>query len=82
MPIYEYTCDNCHKPQEILQKINEEAPPICPNCHAKGSLKKIVSASAFHLKGGGWYKDLYSSKKDEKKSNDSPKTNTKKSEDK
>jgi putative FmdB family regulatory protein len=63
MPIYEYTCSKCNKQQEILQKFDEEAPLFCPLCGAKNSLHKEISASAFHLKGGGWYKDLYSSKK-------------------
>jgi predicted nucleic acid-binding Zn ribbon protein len=34
----------------------------CPTC-GKDELQKIISATAFHLKGGGWYKDLYSSSK-------------------
>lgn len=67
MPIYEYTCEKCHSVQEILQKIDEDTPDLCPKCQAHGSLKKVVSSSAFHLKGGGWYKDLYSSNKPEEK---------------
>jgi len=63
MPIYEYTCDQCHEVQELLQKFGEDAPEMCPKCQSKGTLKKTVTASAFHLKGGGWYKDLYSSSK-------------------
>ena len=63
MPIYEYTCDQCLLAHEVLQKVGEAAPEICPKCSAKNSLHKAVSSSAFHLKGGGWYKDLYSSSK-------------------
>ncbi len=63
MPIYEYACEECHAKEEILQKFGEETPEVCPNCHAQGTLKKTVTSSAFHLKGGGWYKDLYSSSK-------------------
>jgi putative FmdB family regulatory protein len=63
MPIYEYTCDKCHAELEILQKVDEEAPKKCSSCGALNSLHKNVSSSAFHLKGGGWYKDLYSSTK-------------------
>jgi putative FmdB family regulatory protein len=67
MPIYEYICEQCHMREELLQKFNEPSPHECPTCHAAGSLKKIVTRSSFHLKGGGWYKDLYSSSKPESK---------------
>lgn len=63
MPIYEYFCEKCHAKEEILQKFDEAAPEYCPQCNAKGSLKKVVTSSSFHLKGGGWYKDLYASNK-------------------
>ena len=54
MPIYEYRCDACGHYLETLQKISE--PPLT-DCHKCGqpALKKLVSASAFRLKGGGWY---------------------------
>jgi putative FmdB family regulatory protein len=76
MPIYEYICEKCCVKEEVLQRFDDDAPSICPNCQEKNTLKKIVTRSAFHLKGGGWYKDLYSSAKkpaissDEKKSSD------------
>jgi putative FmdB family regulatory protein len=39
---------------EAIQKI-ADAPLIkCPEC-GKEALKKLVSAAAFRLKGGGWY---------------------------
>ncbi len=63
MPIYEYACDKCHMKEEFIQKFDAAAPESCPHCNAKGSLKKVVTSSSFHLKGGGWYKDLYASKK-------------------
>lgn len=68
MPIYEYSCDKCHQREEILQKVGDSAPELCPQCGARNSLHRVVSSSAFHLKGGGWYKDLYSSTKPEQKS--------------
>jgi predicted nucleic acid-binding Zn ribbon protein len=39
-------------------------PPktVCESC--SGTLERLISRSAFQFKGGGWYKDLYSSKKD------------------
>jgi putative FmdB family regulatory protein len=59
MPIYEYKCSSCKKLFEVFQSITEEPLTSCPDCH--GSMKKLVSMSAFHLKGGGWYADGYSS---------------------
>jgi len=54
MPIYEYRCEACGHFLETLQKISD--PPLT-DCHKCGqpALKKLVSASAFRLKGGGWY---------------------------
>jgi putative FmdB family regulatory protein len=59
MPIYEYQCQSCDQVHEIIQRISEEPLTVCPAC--QGRLKKMVSMSAFHLKGGGWYSDGYSS---------------------
>ncbi|MFZ5758842.1 MAG: FmdB family zinc ribbon protein [Thermodesulfobacteriota bacterium] len=59
MPIYEYECEKCNKVTEAWQSIADEPLTTCPDCH--GSLKKLISSSAFHLKGGGWYADGYSS---------------------
>ena len=58
MPIYEYQCSSCQKVIEVMQRITEEPLSHCPDCH--GSVKKLVSMSAFHLKGGGWFADGYS----------------------
>ena len=54
MPIYEYSCQDCGKQLEALQKISDEPLVDCPACGA-AALKKKVSAAAFRLKGGGWY---------------------------
>ena len=54
MPIYEYQCQACQHKLEKLQKISDEPLKMCPACN-KAELKKLVSASAFRLKGGGWY---------------------------
>ena len=54
MPIYEYECAKCGYTLEAIQKISAAALTTCPACH-KRSLRKQVSASAFHLKGSGWY---------------------------
>ena len=58
MPTYEYQCGDCGSVFEVIQKIVE--PPIdeCPNCKGH-SVKRLISATAFHLKGSGWYKTDY-----------------------
>lgn len=61
MPIFEYRCAACGHLEEVLQKHTDPAPSTCPRCHATSTMSKELSLSAFHLKGGGWYKDLYSS---------------------
>jgi putative FmdB family regulatory protein len=60
MPTYEYQCSDCGYRFEQLQKITEDALVRCPSC-GKDGLKRLLSASAFHLKGSGWYKTDYSS---------------------
>ena len=54
MPIYEYQCEHCGHKFEKLQKISDEPLKTCPQC-SNHSLKKLVSAAAFRLTGGGWY---------------------------
>lgn len=54
MPIYEYQCRDCGHRMEALQKISDAPLQVCPGCHSSG-LVKLVSASSFRLKGGGWY---------------------------
>jgi len=64
MPIYEYRCVSCQKDHEIIQKVNDLPLKICPACG--GALEKVLSRSSFQLRGGGWYKDGYTSSKGEK----------------
>lgn len=61
MPIYEYECQACKKHFEYTQKISDPPMSKCEACG--GALEKVISPSGFILKGGGWYKDLYASKK-------------------
>ncbi|QAT85678.1 FmdB family regulatory protein [Corallococcus coralloides] len=63
MPIYEYGCSACGKTIDVLQKMSDPTPPVCTACGAQNTLSKQVSRSSFHLKGGGWYSDLYGSTK-------------------
>ncbi|PIR18232.1 MAG: FmdB family transcriptional regulator [Deltaproteobacteria bacterium CG11_big_fil_rev_8_21_14_0_20_49_13] len=59
MPIYEYNCAKCNKHFEVVQKITDETNANCPTCGS--SCKRVMSQTSFSLKGGGWYKDGYSS---------------------
>jgi putative FmdB family regulatory protein len=54
MPIYEYRCAACGFQKEYLQKMSAAPLTDCPEC-GKPSLKKMVTAAGFHLKGSGWY---------------------------
>ena len=56
MPIYEYACKKCGN-FEITQRITEEPLKKCPTCGTK--VTKLISPSAFHLKGSGWYMTDY-----------------------
>jgi len=54
MPIYEYRCGNCSHELEALQKISDSPLRKCPEC-GKLTLRRLISAPVFRLKGGGWY---------------------------
>ncbi len=63
MPIYEYQCEACGHELEALQKMSDTPLSECPAC-GRPALKKLVSAAAFRLKGGGWYEtDFKTAKK-------------------
>lgn len=63
MPIYEYRCTECDQVFEYMQRMSDAPKGECEAC--SGKLERLISASAFHLKGGGWYRDLYASPKKE-----------------
>lgn len=69
VPIYEYLCEACGRLTEVMQKITDRPPRQCPECGSR-RLAKLVSRTAFQLKGGGWYADLYGTPK--KKEAESP----------
>ena len=63
MPIYEYKCPKCGI-FEAIQSFSDKPLKCKPDCEEKGCPKKaerLISQSAFHLKGSGWYKTDYSS---------------------
>ncbi|WP_293649591.1 FmdB family zinc ribbon protein [Thiolapillus sp.] len=63
MPFYEYRCDACGHEFEAMQKMSDAPLKECPEC-GEPKLVKLISASGFRLKGGGWYEtDFKSGKK-------------------
>jgi putative FmdB family regulatory protein len=66
MPFYEYECQACKFYAEVMQKITDAPLAECPSC-GKRTLKKLVSAPVFRLKGGGWYETDFKSDKEEKR---------------
>ena len=57
MPIYEYRCRKCGQVIEAMQSIHDRPLRKCRSC--SGSLEKIISRTAFMLKGGGWFAEGY-----------------------
>ena len=84
MPIYEYRCQQCGHELEKMQKIKDDPLTACPECSAEDGLRRLVSRTSFHLKGGGWYVTDYkkpssgsaSTTKDSSDSGTSEKTTT------
>lgn len=70
MPIYEYKCKACNREFEYQQRMSDPDKTDCEACGAS-ALERLISRTAFQLKGSGWYKDLYSSSKPELKASDS-----------
>jgi putative FmdB family regulatory protein len=66
MPFYEYQCAACGHHHEELQKVSDRPLRKCPAC-GRSSLKRLVSAPVFRLKGGGWYETDFKGDKDNKR---------------
>lgn len=66
MPFYEYQCSNCGHVLEAMQKITDAPLRKCPEC-GKTTLKKLLSAPVFRLKGSGWYETDFKSDKEQKR---------------
>ncbi len=66
MPIFDYECSACGHAFDALQKAGEGPLRKCPEC-GKLSLKKLLAAPNFVLKGTGWYQTDFRGKPDGKK---------------
>lgn len=59
VPTYEYECPRCPRVFEVRQRITEPALTLCDRCG--GPIHRLLSATPFILKGGGWYVTDYPS---------------------
>jgi len=66
MPFYEYECASCKFYTELMQKISDAPLKKCPSC-GKPTMKKLISAPVFRLKGGGWYETDFKSDQESKR---------------
>ena len=66
MPFYEYQCSSCGHRHEELQRISDGPLRKCPTC-GRNTLKRLVSAPSFRLKGGGWYETDFKGAADTKR---------------
>ncbi len=75
MPIYEYECRNlkCGHQFEMMQKMSDNPIRTCPKCKAR-KVAKLISASSFVLKGGGWYQTEIANKEKAAKAANTAKT--------
>jgi putative FmdB family regulatory protein len=60
MPVYEYCCNDCNIQFDLRQKFSDPPADRCPQCG--GTVRKLVSAVSFSLKGVGWFGDGYGTK--------------------
>lgn len=77
MPIYEYECESCGHRLEAIQKMSDPELKDCPAC-GKSTLKKLISAAGFQLKGSGWYATDFKDNGQKKEKSDSDATPPKK----
>ncbi len=55
MPTYQYQCDACGNPLEVVQSFSDEALTVCPSC-SEPKLKKVYGSVGVVFKGSGFYK--------------------------
>lgn len=63
MPLYEYQCEKCGLVFDARQKFSDAPLTECRDC--RGPVRKLISQTAFTLKGGGWYDQGYTAQKAE-----------------
>ena len=68
VPTYEYECPRCPRVFEVRQRISEPPLTTCDRCG--GPVHRLLSATPFILKGGGWYVTDYPSESRKKAQSD------------
>ena len=63
MPVYEFECPAGTITEKLVRMDTQHIN--CPKCGKRA--RKIISPCTFELKGGGWYADGYSSRKNASK---------------
>ena len=82
MPTYGYKCPKCGHEYEKLQKMSDNNRAKCPNCGTRG-IRVISGGAGVVFKGSGFYETDYkrasasSRPSEDKKSSETPKTETK-----
>lgn len=61
MPTYEYRCAACDRVTEVEMPLSAPEARSCYVCGAP--MERLISKTSFQLRGEGWYRDGYSSKK-------------------
>lgn len=55
MPTYQYQCDACGEPLEVVQSFSDDALTVCPSCEAP-KLRKVYGSVGVVFKGSGFYR--------------------------
>jgi putative FmdB family regulatory protein len=56
VPVYEYRCKECGYEFDKHQSFSEARLTDCPNCEAKGALRKVFGNVGVTFKGSGFYR--------------------------
>jgi putative FmdB family regulatory protein len=56
VPVYEYRCKECGYEFDKHQSFSEARLSDCPNCEAKGALRKVFGNVGVTFKGSGFYR--------------------------
>ena len=59
--LYQWDCQKCGKQVEVIRKVDDREKGPDEPCELCGceDFKRVITASAFQLLGGGWFKDGY-----------------------